>query len=134
MLYFYTVPVPSRANQKNKNNRMKLIRMIRLSILIFLMTLCFTFGFMVNTYAKSDTDTNDLITATVTSINDDRSVTSTLNKYVVEDGDSLWRIAAAHKPAHYDMLAYIHALKQKNSLSSTTLHTGMVIVLPEITD
>lgn len=49
---------------------------------------------------------------------------------VVKSGDTLWEIAASHKPKGQDTRIYIAAIKRLNGLSSGSIQAGDTLVLP----
>jgi len=50
--------------------------------------------------------------------------------YTVEAGDTLWEIADARTPVGADVRATIIEIKQLNSLSSSLIVPGQVLVVP----
>ncbi|WP_110932694.1 LysM peptidoglycan-binding domain-containing protein [Paenibacillus bouchesdurhonensis] len=49
---------------------------------------------------------------------------------VVKRGDSLWKIAADHKPSNMDTRIYIDAIKRANSLKGSNIQPGDILVMP----
>ncbi|WP_433620178.1 LysM peptidoglycan-binding domain-containing protein [Paenibacillus cellulositrophicus] len=50
---------------------------------------------------------------------------------IVQQGDTLWGIASAHKPEDMDIRAYIMAVKKYNDLTSSEIQAGEVLALPQ---
>ncbi|MGI6357214.1 MAG: LysM peptidoglycan-binding domain-containing protein [Bacillota bacterium] len=50
--------------------------------------------------------------------------------YVVQAGDSLWRIAQRHAPERMDIRAYIGQLRHLNQLEQSVIHVGQTLILP----
>lgn len=51
-------------------------------------------------------------------------------EYVVEQGDTLWAIAARFGPPQLDPRTYIHQIRKLNGLASANIHPGQVLRLP----
>lgn len=49
---------------------------------------------------------------------------------IVQPGDSLWSIAAAHKPEKMDTRAYISSIREVNGLKGPDIQAGDVLSLP----
>lgn len=49
---------------------------------------------------------------------------------VVRQGDSLWKIAAAHKPGDMDTRIYVTAIQRANGLAGSNIQPGDILVLP----
>lgn len=49
---------------------------------------------------------------------------------IVQYGDSLWSIAAAHKPGKMDTRAYISSIREVNGLKGPDIQAGDVLSLP----
>ncbi|MGG4555498.1 LysM peptidoglycan-binding domain-containing protein [Paenibacillus humicus] len=49
---------------------------------------------------------------------------------VVKRGDSLWKIAAAHKPGDMDTRVYVTAIQRVNGLAGSNIQPGDILVLP----
>lgn len=49
---------------------------------------------------------------------------------VVHSGDTLWEIAASHKPTGTDTRVYVEAIKRHNSLHSSGIQAGSTLELP----
>lgn len=49
---------------------------------------------------------------------------------IVQSGDSLWSIAAAHKPKKMDTRVYISSIREFNELKGLDIQAGDVLSLP----
>ncbi|MFD3257493.1 LysM peptidoglycan-binding domain-containing protein [Paenibacillus lentus] len=49
---------------------------------------------------------------------------------VVKRGDSLWKIAADHKPENMDTRVYIDAIMRANGLKGSSIQPGDILVMP----
>ena len=49
---------------------------------------------------------------------------------IVQSGDTLWGIAAAHKPKKMDTRVYIDSLRELNEIKGTAILAGDVLLLP----
>lgn len=49
---------------------------------------------------------------------------------VVKQGDSLWKIAAGHKPGNMDTRIYVDAIMRANSLKGSNIQPGDILVMP----
>lgn len=49
---------------------------------------------------------------------------------IVQPGDSLWSIAAAHKPKKMDTRVYISSIREVNELNGPEIQAGDVLSLP----
>lgn len=55
-------------------------------------------------------------------------------EYVVQEGDTLWSIAAEHTSNEDNILSEIHYIKQKNDLNSAELTVGQKIKIDKKMD
>ncbi|WP_302177311.1 LysM peptidoglycan-binding domain-containing protein [Megamonas funiformis] len=55
-------------------------------------------------------------------------------EYVVQEGDTLWSIAADHIDTEDNILSEIHYIKQKNDLNSAELTVGQKIKIDKKID
>ncbi len=125
MHYIYTVSNGTNSHKTSKRNADIYSKSIRFFALCLIMVLGFTFGFIVNAYAK--TESADIMTPERSfSINSDAAYI----KHVVEPGESLWSIARLHLPDGDDVQAYIYEIKKFNELASSGLYAGDVLKLP----
>ncbi|GAA0137271.1 hypothetical protein YSY43_41120 [Paenibacillus sp. YSY-4.3] len=53
-----------------------------------------------------------------------------LESVVVRQGDSLWKIAAAHKPGNMDTRIYVTSIMRANDLAGSNIQPGDILVLP----
>lgn len=53
-----------------------------------------------------------------------------LKRVVVKQGDSLWKLAAHHKPDRMDTRIYIEAIMKANGLSGGSIQPGDLLVMP----
>ncbi|MFI2855753.1 LysM peptidoglycan-binding domain-containing protein [Paenibacillus sp. JSM ZJ436] len=53
-----------------------------------------------------------------------------VREIVVQSGDTLWSIAASHKPDSMDIRDYIHTIAKFNGLNSHDIKFGEVLSLP----
>lgn len=51
--------------------------------------------------------------------------------YSVLPGDTLWSIAHEYKPANLTMDEYLYKLRKVNSLSTSEIYAGDLIIIPE---
>ncbi len=51
--------------------------------------------------------------------------------YSVLPGDTLWSIAHEYKPANLTMDEYLYKLRKANSLSTSEIYAGDLIIIPE---
>jgi nucleoid-associated protein YgaU len=58
------------------------------------------------------------------------SVSLEQKSVVVEQGDTLWSIAAVHVKNGQDIRDYVYELKKVNGLKSSTLHSGQKLLVP----
>jgi len=58
------------------------------------------------------------------------NVKASAHSIVVEQGDTLWSIAAANKPGKQDIRAYIEEIKSLNKLQASSLKQNQVLLLP----
>lgn len=83
----------------------------------------FSFGAMVQAYAAASSPTsslpNHLDTKTVVQ-----------KQVVIQAGDTLWDIAAAHKKSGENIRSYIDKIKTKNHLTTSSLKEAQVLLLP----
>lgn len=52
-------------------------------------------------------------------------------QYVVEQGDTLWQIAAEHTATGEDVRVVISDIKQRSRLTSSSLQVGQVLQIPQ---
>jgi LysM repeat protein len=122
----YTV---SHNDSKTKRNSRLYIKTIRFTVLSLVMAIVFTLGFMVNSYAEAEAGNLTVSHHNQAPIAEENQKDAYI-KYIVEPGDSLWRISNAQLEAGQDVQAYIYSVKELNKLSSSSLQVGEVLKLP----
>ena len=54
-----------------------------------------------------------------------------VTEYVVEQGDTLWAIAADHITADEDVRVMIGSIKERSGITSSSLQVGQVLQIPQ---
>ncbi|WP_235960823.1 LysM peptidoglycan-binding domain-containing protein [Paenibacillus silvestris] len=96
---------------------------IRFLFIALILGTVFSFGAMVQAYAA---------VSSPTSILSNHSDTKTVaqKQVVIQEGDTLWDIAATHKKSGENIRSYIDKIKTKNHLTTSSLQEGQVLLLP----
>jgi hypothetical protein len=107
---------------------------IRFFITLIVLTFVFSFGAFVQAYAGDTASTVSNNTAVTSgSSNNNHSSTSpapAVKKIIVDNGDTLWDIAAMHVSKGQNVRSYITNIKKINGLSSSSINAGDVLILP----
>lgn len=106
----------SRFNQNNSKRRR--IAFLRTMMFVLLFALAVSFGAIV-TYAAQEAGSLSSSAAS-----------QAYESVVVYEGDTLWSIAAEHRPQQIDIRTYIRKIQKLNQLSSAYLQEGQVLLLP----
>ncbi|TBL80214.1 LysM peptidoglycan-binding domain-containing protein [Paenibacillus thalictri] len=102
--------------QETVKNRDK--QFIRFLVVFCFIAVLFTFFAIVSVYAGSDGP------------EEASSSAKPANTVSVEQGDTLWSIAAINKPQHQDIRLYIEEIKKLNGMKSSMLREGQSLQLP----
>lgn len=51
-------------------------------------------------------------------------------EWVVQPGDTLWKVARSHLPAGMDIREYVFLIKKANGVSNSIIQPGEVLLLP----
>lgn len=96
---------------------------IRFLFIALILGTVFSFGAMVQAYAAASSPTSSLP-------NHLETKTVVQKQVVIQAGDTLWDIAAAHKKSGENIRSYIDKIKTKNHLTTSSLKEAQVLLLP----
>lgn len=96
---------------------------VRFLFIALILGTVFSFGAMVQAYAAASTPTSSLS-------NHAETKTIVPEQVVIQEGDTLWDIAATHKKSRENIRSYIDKIKTKNHLTTSSLNEGQVLLLP----
>ncbi|WNR42278.1 LysM peptidoglycan-binding domain-containing protein [Paenibacillus roseipurpureus] len=108
------------------NRRGQTILLLRFFLVAVILGTVFSFGAIVQAYAGE----GSTVTSAPTQIVQVSSKASSVEKIVIQSGDTLWEVASSHKKDGESVRSYIEKLKSVNHLSSSALKEGQVLVLP----
>lgn len=97
---------------------------IRFLFIALILGTVFSFGAMVQAYAAASSPTSNLT---------NHSATKTVvqeQQVVIQEGDTLWDVAATYKKSGENIRSYIDEIKTKNHLTTSSLKEGQVLLLP----
>ncbi|MEC0270127.1 LysM peptidoglycan-binding domain-containing protein [Paenibacillus anseongense] len=128
MAYSHTTNsrTPHRSTTASKGIASKLRNtktIIRFLFIALILGTVFSFGAMVQAYAAASSPTSSLSNHAET-----KKVIQ--EQVVIQEGDTLWGIATAHKKNGENIRSYIDEIKTKNHLTTSSLKEGQVLLLP----
>ena len=115
--YYYRGSTKKTRNSTYMNRK----QIVRIIIFMALFTASFLFGAMINVYASDEDESIGTTVAAPAYIG-----------YSVESGDTLWSIAKRYVPEDRDIRNFIHDIKQMNSLKSSGLQEGQLLLIPTV--
>ncbi|MBP1961807.1 LysM peptidoglycan-binding domain-containing protein [Paenibacillus aceris] len=95
----------------------------RFLIIAVILGTVFFFGAMVQAYAASSSPASTNVSAHTAS-------KAVHEQVVIQAGDTLWDIAAAHKKNGENTRSYVDKIRTKNHLTTSSLKEGQVLLLP----
>ncbi|BFT71616.1 LysM peptidoglycan-binding domain-containing protein [Paenibacillus sp. P36] len=96
---------------------------IRFLFIALILGTVFSFGAMVQAYAAASSPTSSVL-------NNAETKKVVQEQVVIQEGDTLWGIATAHKKDRENIRSYIDEIKTKNHLTTSSLKEGQVLLLP----
>lgn len=130
MNYFY-VPIQSNNLRVNRDS-IRRKRFFRLVLITAILLFSFIFGAMIhaNAYSNGDHPIDREGVSESALVSSQQQVIQFEKTVMIEQGDTLWSIAARHVPDRLDIRSYIVDIKQMNHLDDSLIQAGQIIVIP----